>query len=507
MPLFLFWVSHRDELVRLTLQHVVLVAVSTGIAVAIGIPLGIVAARRPRLGASLVGFANLVQTIPSLALLGFLIPLPFVGGIGPRAALVALVLYGLLPILRTTVTGLRGIDPAIREAAIAMGMTPGQMLRLVELPLAWPSMLAGIRVTTVVGVGTATIAAAIGAGGLGEYIFRGLSMVDATVILAGAVPSAAMALAADGLLGMLERRAARATRSSWRVPAAAVTVLAVMAGTFAIRGFSAPRAVVVGSKNFTEQFVLGELVAQALERYGDLRVDRRLSLGGTFICDKALRAGNIDVYVEYTGTALTAVFKQPVGHDRAQVLDEIRRQYATSGQTVLPPLGFNNTFAILVRGSDARALKLRTISDVVPVARTWHAGFGYEFLERQDGFPGLARTYGLQFADTPKVLDLSLTYRALAQRQVDLIAGDATAGLIEALDLAMLADDRHYFPPYDAVPVVNRQALLREPRIRTALERLAGRVHEGDMRRLNYEVEGRKRDAAAVVREFLDGLR
>lgn len=154
-----------------------------------------------------------------------------------------------------------------------------------------------------------------------------------------------------------------------------------------------------------------------------------------------------------------------------------------------------------------RARKLHTISDVVPVARTWHAGFGYEFLERQDGFPGLARTYGLQFAETPKVLDLSLTYRALAQRQVDLIAGDATAGLIEALDLAVLADDRHYFPPYDAVPVANTQALLREPRIGTALERLAGRVHEGDMRRLNYEVEGRKRDASAVVREFLDGLR
>jgi glycine betaine/choline ABC-type transport system substrate-binding protein len=200
------------------------------------------------------------------------------------------------------------------------------------------------------------------------------------------------------------------------------------------------------------------------------------------------------------------VLKQPVGHDRTQVLDEVRRQYADRGQTVLAPLGFNNTFAILVRGSDARALKLQTISDVVPVARRWHAGFGYEFLERQDGYPGLARTYGLQFAESPKVLDLSLTYRALAQHQVDLIAGDATAGLIQALDLTMLADDRHYFPPYDAVPIASTQALHREPRIQTALERLAGRVHESDMRRLNYEVEGKKRDVTVVVREFLDAL-
>jgi glycine betaine/choline ABC-type transport system substrate-binding protein len=315
-----------------------------------------------------------------------------------------------------------------------------------------------------------------------------------------------MALTADALLGMLERRAGRPRHSTWRGPAAAMAVLAVIAAAIAVRGFSTAHAVVVGSKNFTEQFVLGELVAQTLERYGGLTVDRRLNLGGTFICDRALRTGDIDVYVEYTGTALTAVFKQPVGHDRAQVLDAVRQQYATTGRTMLAPLGFNNTFAILVRGSDARALKLRTITDAVPIARTWHAGFGYEFLERQDGFPGLARTYGLQFAESPKVLDLSLTYRALAEKQVDLIAGDATAGLIEALDLAMLADDRHYFPPYDAVPVVNTPALLREPKIRAALDRLTGRVHEADMRRLNYEVEGRKRDVTAVVREFLDHL-
>jgi osmoprotectant transport system permease protein len=504
--LLAFWQAHASELRHLVAQHVALVVLSTAAAMAIAIPLGIIAAKRPRLGAPLLGFANLVQTIPSLALFGFLLPLPFVGGIGPRAAIVALVLYGVLPIMRTTVAGFQGIDPSVREAALAMGMRPLELLRIVELPLAWPSMLAGIRVAAVVGVGTATIAAAIGAGGLGEYIFRGLSMVDATVILAGAVPSAALALLADGALALLQRRTGRRRRHRpfpAAVIAGGVIVLAIAAASLALTS-RRTGAIVIGSKNFTEQVLLGELMSQALERYGGLTVDRRLNLGGTFICDRALRAGEIDLYVEYTGTALSAIFKRPVAGDRRAVLDAVREQYAASGRTMLPALGFNNTFAMLVRGTDARRLGLRSISDAVPHARRWRAGFGYEFLERADGFPGLSRTYGLQFAEAPRVMDLSLTYRAVAAGQVDMVAGDATAGLIAVLDLAMLEDDRGYFPPYDAVPVVHAATLLREPRIRTAIERLAGQIRETDMRAMNYAVEGEKRDPAVVVRRFLD---
>jgi osmoprotectant transport system permease protein len=502
--LLAFWHAHAGEVGHLLLQHVALVVVSTAAAVALAVPLGIVAAKRPQVGAPIIGIANLVQTIPSLALFGFLLPLPFVGGIGPRAAIVALVLYAVLPILRTTVAGFQGIDPAVREAALAVGMRPLELLRLVELPLAWPSMLAGIRVATVIGVGTATIAAAIGAGGLGEYIFRGLSMVDATVILAGAVPSATLALVADGGLALLLRRT-RARRRRRRVPATIAAIAAVLLGGSVVALSSrGSNAVVVGSKNVTEQIILGELMAQALERYGGLSVDRRLNLGGTFICDRALRAGELDVYVEYTGTALTAIFKERAQQDSGAVLERVRHAYASTGRTMLEPLGFNNTFAILVRGAEARRLGLRTISDAVPHARNWHAAFGYEFLERADGFPGLSRVYGLQFAGTPRIMDLSLTYRALASRQVDLIAGDATAGLIAALDLTMLEDDRRYFPPYDAVPVVHAATLLREPRIRTALHRLAGRVREADMRAMNYAVEGGKQDPATVVRQFLD---
>jgi glycine betaine/choline ABC-type transport system substrate-binding protein len=249
--------------------------------------------------------------------------------------------------------------------------------------------------------------------------------------------------------------------------------------------------------------ILGELVAQTIERDAGVAVTRRLNLGGTLICDRALMTGDVDVYVEYTGTALTAVFHQPVAGDSTTVYGTVREQYARSGRTLLPPLGFNNTFAILVRGADARRLGLRTIDDAVGQAPQWRAGFGYEFLERPDGYPGLAAKYGLQFSGTPGVMDLSLSYRALASGQVDLIAGDATAGLIRGLDLVQLEDNRHYFPPYDAAPVASAAMLLKYPKVRTALEGLAGRVSADQMRAMNYAADVEHKDIAAIVSEFL----
>jgi osmoprotectant transport system permease protein len=412
--------------------------------------------------------------------------------------------------MRNTVAGIQGIDRAVRNAGVAMGMTARQLLLQVELPLAMPTIVAGVRVAAVVGVGAATIAAAIGAGGLGDFIFRGLSMTDPTVILAGAVPAALLALAVDAGLGWLERVLTPGTirhrRLTFRAVAAIVIALMLMvAGGFALSGRWGTR-VIIGSKNFTEQVILGELLAQAVERATDLRVDRRLNLGGTFISEEALRAGAIDAYIEYTGTALTAIFHQPTSRDRAEVYSRVAAAYAESGRTVLSPLGFNNTFAILVRTADARRLGLKTISDVVPHAPKWKAAFGYEFLERDDGYKGLVRTYGLRFAESPRVMDLTLIYRALASGAVDLIAGDATHGLIKGLDLFMLEDDRQYFPPYDAIPVVRNQTLAAHPQLRTAIERLAGRVSEEAMREMNYDVDVGRRDASAVVREFLDRL-
>src|SRR6059036_829417 len=274
-----FWWSHRAELGSLLGQHVVLVAASTLVAVGLGVPLGVFAARRPRLASPLMGFASIVQTIPSLAMFGFLLPVPFIGGVGARAALVVLILYGLLPIVRTTIAGLRTIDPAIREAGVALGMTTRELLRYVEMPLALPSIVAGVRVAAVVGVGSATIAAAIGAGGLGEYIYRGLSMVDTTVILAGAIPAALLALTVDAALLWLERQLSARRRSSSRRGAAAIAALVaslvMLTGGVAARRGSG--AIIVGSKNFTEQLVLGELLAQIIERDAGMPVHRRLN--------------------------------------------------------------------------------------------------------------------------------------------------------------------------------------------------------------------------------------
>jgi glycine betaine/choline ABC-type transport system substrate-binding protein len=287
---------------------------------------------------------------------------------------------------------------------------------------------------------------------------------------------------------------------------AALSTLLILAVGLGLAAVPRQERIVVGSKNFTEQVVLGEIVAQALERYTTLSVDRRLNLGGTFICDRALQAGDIDVYVEYSGTALTAVFKQPVNRDSNVVLDEVRTRYADSGRTMLPPLGFNNTFAILVRKADAESLGLTRLSQLAAQAPRWRAGFGYEFLDREDGWRGLAAAYGLRFSEPPRAMDLTLTYRALAAGQVDVVAGDATAGLIDALGLAVLDDDRRYFPPYDAVPVVHAATLLKHPEVGAALKRLGGRVDAAAMRRMNRAVDVEHRDPSAVAREFLDAL-
>jgi glycine betaine/choline ABC-type transport system substrate-binding protein len=261
--------------------------------------------------------------------------------------------------------------------------------------------------------------------------------------------------------------------------------------------------IIVGSKNFTEQIVLAELFAQQIEAHSTLHVDRRVNLGGTLLCHQALVAGKIDLYPEYTGTALTAVLNEPPQNDPSAVFHRVQSEYhARFGVEVMPPLGFNNTFAMVVRGDDAAKLHLRTISDIGAYALKWRAGFGYEFMERPDGYRGWSAAYGLHFSSAPRILDLGLLYRALADRQVDLVAGNSTDGLIAALGMIALEDDRRYFPPYEAVPLVRRAILDKHPEVRAALGQLAGKISEDEMRRMNYALDGEHRDPAEVVRAF-----
>ncbi len=262
--------------------------------------------------------------------------------------------------------------------------------------------------------------------------------------------------------------------------------------------------IVIGSKNFTEQLILGEILAQHIESKTHIPVDRRFYLAGTFICQQGILAGRIDIYPEYTGTALTAVLKEKPSGDRRQVYESVKNQYAARFHLDIgPALGFDDTFAIEIRGADARRLHLQTISQAAPYTPKWRAGFGYEFMERPDGYKGLVTTYNLHFAEAPRIMDLGLLTRALNDKQVDLIAGNSTDGLIPAFDLFVLQDDRHYFPPYEAVPVVREETLRLHPEVRAALNDLAGKISEADMRHLNYEVDGRHRDAKEVVSEFL----
>jgi osmoprotectant transport system substrate-binding protein len=261
--------------------------------------------------------------------------------------------------------------------------------------------------------------------------------------------------------------------------------------------------ITVGSKFFTEQVVLAELLAQHIEARTGIPVIRKTNLGGTLLVHKALVAGELDLYVEYTGTALTTVLNESPPGDANAVYNRVKQLYSESFHLeVTEPLGFENTFAMVIRGDDAKKLHLQKISDIAPLASKWRAGVGYEFLERPDGFPGLAQNYGLRFAGSPKVMDLGLIYRALVDHQVDIVAGNSTDGLIDALGLIALTDDHHYFPPYDAVPIVRQSTLARFPQLRAALADLAGKLWAADIRRLNYAVDAQHQDAAAVVRAF-----
>jgi osmoprotectant transport system substrate-binding protein len=262
--------------------------------------------------------------------------------------------------------------------------------------------------------------------------------------------------------------------------------------------------IVIGTKNFTEQIVLGEILAQQIENTTKLQVERKFNLGGTFVCHNGIVNGQLDMYPEYSGTAYTTVLKLPVITDPKQVFETVKDEYNRRFKLAWSaPFGFNNGFAIVVRGEDARQYKLQTLSQAAAQTPKWRAGFGFEFLNREDGFPGLAKTYNLKFAEQPKVMDLGLLYRALQDKQVDLVAGNTTDGLLSSQDLTVLKDDKRYFPPYEAAAVVRQETLQKHPELRQVLDRLGGTISEEKMRELNYRVDGKKEDVKQVVKEFL----
>jgi len=295
------------------------------------------------------------------------------------------------------------------------------------------------------------------------------------------------------------------TTKRWIQSAARRTVLVSLIALFPCCRPSHSNRIVIGSKNFAEQLILGELFAQQIERKTNLAVERRFYLAGTYICHQAILAGRIDLYPEYTGTALTAILKEQPDGDRFETYNRVKSEYGKRfGLTLGPTLGFDDTFAIEIRGEDARRLHLITMSQAAAYTPKWRAGFGYEFMERSDGYRGWTAAYGIRFVEPPRIMDLGLLDRALEDKQVDLIAGNMTDGLIPALDFAVLEDDRHYFPPYEAVPVIRQDLLARHPELGAVFDELSGKISDNDMRQLNYAVEGQHMDVKQVVRSFIE---
>jgi osmoprotectant transport system permease protein len=473
------------------------------------VPLALFVSRRPRLERAVLGVASAIQTVPALALLALMVPLlafARLPSIGYLPAAIALVLYSALPILRNTVAGLRAIDPALLEAAAGVGMTSREQRWHVEVPLALPVIIAGVRTAAVWTVGMATLSTPIGAPSLGNFIFSGLQTRNFHAVLVGCIASAVLALTLDAILrnvlAGVEARNRRRTAASLAV----LVALYLFAGGAFARSLVASRApkVIVGAKTFTEQYVLAEIIAQQVERDTGRRAEIRASLGSSVAFD-ALCSSEIDTYVDYTGTLWATVLKRSdVPPSREAAIADVGREIEQRfGVVLLGPLGFENAYALAMRRADAERRRIEKLSDLRGASADLVIGGDYEFFDRAE-WRAIKSRYGLAFREQ-RAMDPSLMYEAIAHGEVDVISAYSSDGRIAAFDLVVLADDAHAIPPYDAVLLMSPRAASEQPATRAALEALIGRITPGEMRAMNREVDEKHVSAKAVASEFLKG--
>lgn len=474
---------------------------------AISLPLGVLAARVRWLEQPVTGIASIIQTIPGLALLAVMVPLLAairLPSIGFLPAFIGLVLYSMLPILRNTVVGLATVDPAVIEAAQGVGMTGRQRLFRVELPLAMPVILAGIRTSTVWTVGIATLSTPVGATSLGNYIFSGLQTRNFSAVLIGCVASALLALALDGLVHLLAVGWERGSRLMSGIAAAALMLIVAWTGMSAGRDLlqAKPDRVLIGAKTFTEQYILSDILAGQVTRKTGLPAELAQSLGSTVVFD-ALRSGDIDAYVDYSGTLWATVMQR--GGEKAK-RDDVMRAVDTflrerHGIALVGALGFENAYALAMRADKAKALGIRRISDLTRHAPTLSIGGDYEFFSRAE-WKALTDTYGFAFK-LQRSMDPSLMYQAVAQGSVDVISAYSTDGRIAALNLVVLEDDRGAIPPYDAILLASAKLQRRHPEAVAALRDLVGKIDADAMRRMNQAVDDGGKSPRVVADEFL----
>ncbi|MDF2884855.1 MAG: opuAB [Clostridiaceae bacterium] len=507
----------RDQIMTLSVEHIKLTAIAVGIAIIIGIPLGIITSYVKRLNKPILGIASVVQAIPSMALLGFAIPFL---GIGTKPAIVMVVLYSLLPIIKNTTTGIDSINSEMLEAAKGIGLTKFQVLIKVQIPLALPVIMSGIRISAVTAVGLMTMAAFIGGGGLGYLVFSGIRTVNNYQILAGAIPACILALLVDGLFGVVEKlvtpislqngnnksKASKVKARKMQKSILAATAC-VLIGIFVVTGVSqkvsSKKVITIGSKDFTEQEILGNVISELIERKTDISVNRKFALGGTQVIFSAIKNGDVDMYVSYSGTAYGDVLKYKPISDVEKVYNTVKKDYKDKYDIeVLKQMGFNNTYTLAVAKDTAQKYNLKTISDLAKVSNDLTATTTLEFLNREDGLIGLTKKYNLNFKDTVGI-DGSPRYAALINKESDVIDAFSTDGLLKKYDLKVLKDDNHFFPPYYAIPVVKAETLEKYPEIKPLVEEVGNLLNDDVMSELNYEVDELNKNPKDVAIEFL----
>ena len=499
---------HLPELQNKLVEHISISLSAMFIAILIGVNLGILITRLPKLKGPVIGLTNIFQTIPSIALLGFLIP--FVG-IGLPPTLIALIVYALLPITGNTFTGLKGVSAMYLQVANILGFTRWQRLYLVEFPLALPVIISGIRTSMAMTIGITTIAAFIGAGGLGDFITQGLSLNDSNLILLGAIPSALLALSIDYVIATLTLLSSRRHRLAMRFKHLKITLMLIIVATLGtiilhhtISLFhTGKKTIVIGTKNFTEQYILGHLMAELIETKTNLRVTRKFNLGTTSILQNALLAGQIDLYPEYTGTAYIVVLKQEKIRSPQQTYEFVKKAYLQKYDLVwLPPFGFENAESLAVRKEFAEQHHLVNLSDLKGISRLLILAAPAEFIKRSDGLPGLTRTYDLTFK---KIIQMQpdLVYQAIQNNNVQIIEAFTTDGRIAEFNLRILKDNLNFYPPYYAAPIIRRAVLNSHPEVASALKPLLGSIDNKTMRELNFLVDVEKQSPQKVAHDFL----
>lgn len=499
------YLTRWDFFWRLTLEHLTLSAVAILIASLVGLALGVLISEYQKVSPFVFGLVNFIYTIPSISLLGFLIPF---SGIGNVTAVIALTVYALLPMVRNTHAGIEGIDPAVIEAATGMGSTRLQLLYKIKLPLAFPTIVAGLRNMVVMTIALAGIASFIGAGGLGVAIYRGITTNNSAMVLAGSLLIAFLALFLDFALGMAEKIVARkssSAKSVSRVSRIAAGFLAVgLILVFASGLFRSAGTVHIATKPMTEQFILGDMLRLLIEDETDLRVRMTQGVGGgTGNIHPALVKGDFDLYPEYTGTAWSYVLKRTGIPPEERLRDELYRDYRSEyGLEWVGLYGFNNTYGLAVRQTVAERYGLKTYSDLAAAAPDLTFGAEYDFYERDDGYEDLCDTYGLSFGKTVD-MDIGLKYQAINSGEIDVMPIFTTDGQLSVSEIAVLRDDKGFFQNYYCGTVVRTSVLEQHPGLRSALLKMDGIVDDAEMARLNYEVEGKKRDSRQVAREYL----